>query len=273
MGSIARVADASDARLRDFTELTDVQVRTRREPAEGIFIAEGERTIRRAASAGYELRSVLLTERWLPGLQDLLDATGAASLVVDDPILSATTGFPVHRGALASFARRPLPEPGEVLAGAARVAVLEDLSDLTNLGAVFRSAAGLGVDAIVLTPRTADPLYRRAVRTSMGAVFSVPWTRIAWFEGPDLLRGAGLELFALTPAPDAVDIRDLDPAAHPRVALALGSEGDGLSARWLEAADRRVRIAMADGVDSLNVAAAAAVAFHALALRAPPAPR
>jgi tRNA G18 (ribose-2'-O)-methylase SpoU len=173
----------------------------------------------------------------------------------------------VHRGALASLNRRQLPPLVEVLDGAGRVAVLEDLSDHTNLGAVFRSAAALGVEAVVLTPRSADPLYRRAVRTSMGAVFTVPWTRIPWFEGPDLLHEAGLELVALTPADDAVDIRDVSAAAHPRVALAIGSEGDGLSERWFGAADLRVRIAMHDGIDSLNAAAAAAVAFHALAPR------
>jgi tRNA G18 (ribose-2'-O)-methylase SpoU len=210
---------------------------------------------------------VLLTERWLAGLRDVLDATGAPALVVDEAVLAATTGFPVHRGALASLERRPLPSVNEVLAGAARVAVLEDLNDRTNLGAVFRSAVALGVDAVVLTPRTADPLYRRAVRTSMGAVFRVPWTRIPWFEGPDLLREAGLELLALTPAPDAIDLRDVDPEEHPRVALAIGNEGDGLSERWLGAADLRVRIAMRGGIDSLNAAAAAAVAFHALAPR------
>jgi tRNA G18 (ribose-2'-O)-methylase SpoU len=265
--SIDRVRDHSDPRLRDFVALRDVELRTRTEQVEGLFIAEGERTIRRAVAAGYEVRAVLLTERWLPALEDLLEATGAHALVVEDDVLMATTGFPVHRGALASMHRRPLPPPEDVLAGARRVAAVEDLSDHTNLGAVFRSAAALGVDAVVLTPRAADPLYRRAVRTSMGAVFSVPWTRIPWFEGPDLLREAGLELVALTPAADAVDIRDVDGAAHPRVALAVGSEGDGLSGHWLGAADLRVRIAMHGGIDSLNAAAAAAVAFHALAPR------
>jgi tRNA G18 (ribose-2'-O)-methylase SpoU len=262
---IERVADLQDPRLRDFVSLRDVELRTKVEEIEGLFIAEGERTIRRAVAAGYEVRAVLLTERWLPALEDVLGATDV--LVVEDHVLTATTGFPVHRGALASMNRRPLPSLDEVLDGAGRVAVLEDLSDHTNLGAVFRSAAALGVDAVMLTPRAADPLYRRAVRTSMGAVFAVPWTRIPWFEGPDLLREAGLELLALTPAEDAVDIRDVSAAAHPRLALAIGSEGEGLSERWLNAADLRVRIAMRGGIDSLNAAAAAAVAFHALAPR------
>ena len=267
MTRIERVDDLADPRLRDFVALRDVELRTRAEELEGLFIAEGERTIRRAVAAGYDLRAVLLTERWLAALEDLLDDTGAAVLVVEDDVLTTTTGFPVHRGALASLNRRQLPPLEEVLAGAGRVAALEDLSDHTNLGAVFRSAAALGVEAVVLTPRSADPLYRRAVRTSMGAVFTVPWTRIPWFEGPDLLHQAGLELLALTPADDAVDIRDVSAAAHPRIALAIGSEGDGLSERWLGAADLRVRIAMHGGIDSLNAAAAAAVAFHALAPR------
>lgn len=204
--SIERVGDPSDPRLRDFVALRDVEVRAKVGESGGLFIAEGERTIRRAVAAGYELRAVLLTERWLAPLEDLLEDMGAPVMVVQDEVLTATTGFPVHRGALASLNRRPLPLLDEVLQGAARVAALEDLSDHSNLGAVFRSAAALGIDAVVLTPRAADPLYRRAVRTSMGAVFSVPWTRIPWFEGPDLLHGAGLELLALTPAADAVDI-------------------------------------------------------------------
>lgn len=265
--SIERVGDPSDPRLRDFVALRDVEVRAKVEESGGLFIAEGERTIRRAVAAGYELRAVLLTERWLAPLEDLLEDTGAPIMVVQDDVLAETTGFPVHRGALASLNRRPLPLLDEVLQGAVRVAALEDLSDHTNLGAVFRSAAALRIDAVVLTPRAADPLYRRAVRTSMGAVFSVPWTRIPWFEGPDLLHGAGLELLALTPAADAVDIRDVSAAAHPRLALAIGNEGDGLSERWLGAADLRVRIAMHGGIDSLNAAAAAAVAFHELAPR------
>ncbi len=260
-----RISDPADPRLRDFTHLRDVELRTEVEAAAGLFIAEGEKTIRRAIAAGYEPRAFLLTDAWLPTIADV--AGDAPVFVVRDEVLAVTAGFPVHRGALASMHRRALPSLADVLADASRVAVLEDLSDHTNLGAVFRSAAALGVDAVVLTPRAADPLYRRAVRTSMGAVFSVPWTRLPWFEGPDLLREAGFELLALTPDPSATDIRDLDAAAHPRAAIAIGSEGEGLSERWLRAADVRVRIAMREGIDSLNAAAAAAVAFHQLALR------
>jgi tRNA G18 (ribose-2'-O)-methylase SpoU len=261
-----RLTDPADPRLADFLDLRDVELRTKVEAAAGLFIAEGEATIRRALASGFEPRAFLLTERWLDGLADLVDATGAPALVVDDDVLTATTGFPVHRGALASMDRRPLPSIDAVASGVARLVVLEDLSDHTNLGAVFRSAAGLGVGGILLTPRCADPLYRRAIRTSMGAVFSMPWTRIPWFEGPDLLRGAGFELAALTPAIDAADLRTVAPAAHPRLALAIGSEGHGLSERWLTAADLLVRIPMGGGIDSLNAAAAAAVACYALGL-------
>ena len=268
MSPVERVGPG-DRRLQDFTDLRDVQLRSLREPQEGIFLAEGEKTIRRAVSAGYAPRALLSTERWLEPLADLIEATGVSVLVVDDETLEATTGFPVHRGALASMARRSLPSLRDVLAGARRVVVLEDLSDHTNLGAVFRSAAALGLDAALLTPRCGDPLYRRAVRTSMGAVFSLPWTRIPWFEGPALLRDEGLALAALTPAADATPLDEVDLDPHPRLALALGSEGHGLSSRWLEAAELRVRIPMRAGVDSLNVAAAAAVAFYAL--RTPPA--
>jgi tRNA G18 (ribose-2'-O)-methylase SpoU len=259
-----RVASPADPRLADFLHLRDVQLRTRREAAEGIFVAEGERTIRRAVDAGYELRSLLLTDRWLPELADLLAGRRARALVVDDDVLAETTGFPVHRGALASFERRPVAAPEEVLVGAARVVVLEDLTDHTNLGAIFRSAAAFGFDAVALTPRCADPLYRRAIRTSMGAVFSVPWTRIGWREGPALLRRLGLELLALTPDRDAEPLHDLDPAASPRLAIALGTEGSGLSSTWLDGASRRVRIPIDEGIDSLNVAAAAAVACYHL---------
>ncbi len=263
-----RIDDPTDPRLRDFTELRDVELRTAREADEGLFIAEGEKTIRRALDAGYEPRAFLLTEAWLTSVEPL--AGDAAVYVVPDDVLDATTGYPVHRGALASFHRRPLPALDDVLAGARRVAVLEDIQDHTNLGAIFRSAAALGVDAVLLTPRAADPLYRRAIRTSMGAVFSIPWTRVPWFEGPDLLRDAGLTLLALTPDPAARDLREVDAATIERAALAIGNEGEGLSERWLRAADLRVRIPMREGIDSLNAAAAAAVAFYALAPSAPP---
>jgi len=252
------VDDPNDPRLSPFLDLRDTQMRAAREPAEGFFLAEGERTIRRAVDAGYELRAVLATERMLWGLEDL-DGT---AYVVPDPVLEDTTGFPVHRGALASFSRRPILDAEIVLATAERVVVLEDLVDTTNVGAVFRAAAALGWDAVVLSERCGDPLYRRAVRTSMGAVFSLPWTRVSHRSGIDVLHAAGLTVLALTPS-GSVEVRAV--TAPRRRALVVGSEGPGVSRRWLEAADLGVRIEMHGGIDSLNVATAAAIALHALA--------
>ena len=263
MARVERVADPADPRLRDFTALRDVQLRSVREPAEGLFLAEGERTIRRALAAGYRPRAALTTERWLPGLAEALGE--AAVFVVEDDVLARTVGFPVHRGALASFERRPLPSVEDLLASAGRLVILEDLADHTNVGAVFRSAAALGWDGVLLTPRCADPLYRRAVRTSMGAVFALPWTRVDWREGPERLRAAGVRLLALTPARDAEPIERVD--TPPPLAVVLGAEEPGVSPRWAAAADERVRIPMWAGVDSLNVAAAAAVALYALGPR------
>ncbi|HSL11831.1 MAG TPA: RNA methyltransferase [Actinomycetota bacterium] len=263
---VERLDDAADARLHDFTNLRDVEMRSAREPAEGMFLAEGEKTMRRALDAGYELRAVVCTERWLGSLERFVPDPDAVAFVVNDEVLTRTTGFPVHRGAIASFARRPLPDPQELLDGARRAVVLEDVQDHTNVGAIFRSAAALGVDAVLLTPRTADPLYRRATRTSMGAVFVVPWTRIDWHAGPRTVREAGFTIAALTPAADAASLRDVDAGRHRRLALVLGNEGDGLSGHYVGSADLRVRIPMRTGVDSLNVAAAAAVAIYALAV-------
>jgi tRNA G18 (ribose-2'-O)-methylase SpoU len=181
------------------------------------------------------------------------------------PVLARLTGYDVHRGALAAMDRQPLPAVAEVLATARRLVVLENVNDHTNIGAIFRSAAGLGMDAVLVTPRCADPLYRRSVKVSMGAVFSVPWTRLgSWPEDISLLREAGLTVLALTPDASAVPISDLPPEVRRRAALVLGAEGPGLEPRTLAEVGTRVRIPMSAGVDSLNVGAAAAVAFYAL---------
>ena len=175
------------------------------------------------------------------------------------------TGFHVHRGVLASFHRRPLPQPEAVLAAANRVAICEDVNNHTNLGAIFRAAAGLGIDAVLLSPSCADPLYRRSVRVSMGEVFAVPYARLApWPAALERVREAGFSLLALTPAADAVPLQSLAPAHRVRPALLLGAEGAGLSPAALAASEARVAIPMRRGVDSLNVAAAAAVAFWEL---------
>jgi tRNA G18 (ribose-2'-O)-methylase SpoU len=265
MGRVERVEEPDDPRLRDFVRLRDVQLRSKLEPEAGLFLAEGHATIRRAIAAGYTLRAAVGSERDLAALDDVLGALDAPVYELEPETLSGTAGFPVHRGALASFARKPLPSAEELIADARRVVVLEDLNDHTNVGAMFRSAAALGWRPVLLTPRSADPLYRRAVRTSMGAVFSVPWTRIDWTRGAGVIRGAGITLAALTPAEGAVAIEAFD--APERVALVLGSEGAGVSPRWLAAADVRVRIPMHAGIDSLNVAAAAAIALYALGPR------
>ncbi|MEU7001214.1 RNA methyltransferase [Nonomuraea sp. NPDC046570] len=260
------VSDAGDPRLADFTRLREVELRKSLEAEQGLFVAEGEKVIRRAIGAGYPIRSVLTTSRWLPALSDVLgDAT---VYVVDETVMESVTGFQVHRGALASMERLALPPVEEVLAASTRIVVLEDLVDHGNVGAIFRCAAALGVQAVILSPRCADPLYRRSVKVSMGAVFSIPYARMTnWYDGLAQLRAAGFQTLALTPDQAATPIDSVKMAE--RVALLLGSEGDGLSSRWLHEADEPVCIpmsptAMAAGVDSLNVVAAAAIACHGL---------
>jgi len=262
-----RVTDADDPRLADYTRLTDVSLRTHLESEHGLFIAEGTKVITRAVAAGYPVRSVLVAEGRLVDLP-ALPATTAPVYVVPDEIAERLTGYRVHRGALASLCRTPLPDPVALYATARRVIVLEDLVDHANVGAIFRCAAALGVDAVILSPRCADPLYRRAVKVSMGAVFAIPYARMTgWYEGLDGLRAAGFRLLALTPDQAAAPIGEIAPGE--RIALLLGTEGDGLSSHWRHVADQAVRIpmhpgALAAGVDSLNVVAAAAIACHLL---------
>ena len=265
------VADPADERLADYVRLTDVALRSRSEPERGLYIAESSTVLRRALAAGHRPRSVLVEQRWLADVEVMLAAFGERApagdvpvFVADRPVLEAITGFHVHRGALASMHRPVLPAPSALLDGARRVAVLEDLVDHTNVGAVFRSAAALGVDAVLVTPRCADPFYRRSVRVSMGTVFQVPWTRIApWPAGVAELRARGFTVAALALSDDAVPLDEFVAAIPPRVALVLGAEGDGLAPGTVSAADVVVRIPMAGEVDSLNVAAASAVAFWA----------
>ncbi|WP_189930523.1 TrmH family RNA methyltransferase [Streptomyces sulfonofaciens] len=259
------VDDPDDPRLRDYTDLTDVELRRTREPAEGLFIAEGEKVIRRALGAGYAMRSMLLSEKWFAAMRDIIEGAGAPVYAVTPELAERVTGYHVHRGALASMERKPLPDARELLRTARRVAVMESVNDHTNVGAIFRSAAALGMDAVLLSPDCADPLYRRSVKVSMGAVFSVPYARVtAWPAGLEALGGAGFDLLALTPDEAAVPLGEAAARLGPRVALMVGAEGTGLSRRALAAADLRVRIPMAHGVDSLNVGAAAAVAFYAV---------
>ena len=266
--TIVRIDDARDERLADYRDLTDIALRRVREPAEGLYIAESAKVIRRALDAGHRPRSVLVQEKWLDDIAVLLSEAGTDAVpvyVVTDAVAEALTGYAVHRGALAAMHRPALRTVGEVVAGARTVLILEDIVDHTNVGAAFRGAAGLGADAVLVTPRCADPLYRRSVRVSMGTVFQVPWTRLPeWPAARDILHDSGLHLAALALADHAVPL-DVFAANRPeRVALLLGAEGDGLSRRALEAADTVVTIPMAGGVDSLNVAAASAVALWSL---------
>lgn len=265
---IERIVDAADSRLVDYTSLTDVARRRVREPAEGLYIAESSKVISRAIAAGHRPRSLLMLERWLPELEALVSPFDGPIFIGSDDVLEAITGFSMHRGALASMHRPTLPELGAVLGGARRILVLEDIVDHTNVGAIFRSAAGLGADAVLVTPRSADPLYRRSVRVSMGTVLNVPWTRLtAWPGDADVLKRAGFHLAALALADDARTLDELAADPPERLALLLGTEGDGLSRGALDAADSIVRIPMSGGVDSLNVAAASAVALFALRVR------
>ncbi|AYY12983.1 RNA methyltransferase [Actinobacteria bacterium YIM 96077] len=258
------IDDPGDARLADYVSLRDVQLRTSLEAEHGLFLAEGEKVIRRAVEAGYEVRSFLMAPKWLDTLADVLETAGdVPCYVAPESVVEQVTGFHVHRGALASLCRTPMPALESVLEHAERVVILEDLVDHTNVGAAFRSAAALGWDAVLLSPRCADPLYRRSIKVSMGSVFTVPYTRIEhWYDGPGTVRAAGFEVFALTPAADAVDLAEVE--APRRMALLVGTEGEGLSQRWIREADQRVRIPMWSGVESLNVAAATAVACYAL---------
>ena len=262
---IVHLADPGDPRVSDYTSLTDVQLRKVREPAEGMYIAESSRVLRRALDAGHRPRSFFMAEKWLPELADVIDAHPDIPVFVGTAgMLEDITGFHLHRGAMAAMHRPAPADIPSLLAGARRVAVLEDIVDHTNIGAIFRSAAALGVEAVLVSPRCGDPLYRRSIRVSMGTVFQVPWARLpAWPEGMTILRGAGFTTAALALEPDSLTIKELASRNEPKLALILGTEGNGLSGATLAQADHTVMIPMHAGVDSLNVAAASAVAFFA----------
>lgn len=262
------ITDPTDPTLMDYVGLTDVALRRRIEPAGGLYIAESEKVIRRALAVGHRPRSYLMTRRWLAELADIVAAAEAAGTPVyvgEHDVIEQLTGFHLHRGALAAMHRPGLPALDDLLTPARRVMVLEDIVDHTNVGAIFRSCAALGIDAVLVTPRCADPLYRRAIRVSMGTVFQVPWTRIdPWPGSLARLRDLGFETAALALHPGAVPLDIYAASPPPRVAFVVGTEGDGLSRRTLAEVDRIVTIPMAGGVDSLNVAAAAAVAAWSL---------
>ena len=258
------------AELTDYTRMTDVALRRTLEVERGLFMAESSTVIRRAVAAGHRPRSFLMAPRWLAGLDDVLRAVGAGDYgevpvyLAEEDVLRTITGFHLHRGALAAMHRPQLPPVADVLRSARRIAILEGLVDHTNVGACFRSAAAMGVDAVLVTPTCADPLYRRSVRVSMGTVFQVPWTRIeSWPVGAGEIKDAGFVLAGLTLGEGAITLDQLVAEAPERLALVLGTEGHGLARQTDRVLDRRVTIPMAHGVDSLNVAAASAVAFYA----------
>lgn len=260
---IRRILDPADPVLDDYLRMTDVRLRSRIEVERGLFMAESYEVISRAMDAGMEPRSFLMSEKWLEKFEPLTSRfPDVPVLVADEALLEQITGFHLHRGALAAMHRPALPPVAEVLAGARTVAVLEDIVDHTNVGAMFRSAAALGVDAVLVSPRCADPLYRRSIRVSMGTVFQVPWTRLReWPADVGRLREAGFDVLALalTDQARALDAVDLGP--ERKIAFVLGTEGHGLTPATLRAVPDHVVIPMAGGVDSLNVAAASAVVF------------
>jgi tRNA G18 (ribose-2'-O)-methylase SpoU len=258
---IVQVSDVNDVRLDDYLRLTDTALRRRLEPERGLFIAEGELVVDRALRAGLEVMSVLCAQRYA----ERYAAAGLDVYAAPIDLISEVAGFHVHRGVLAAVRRPPPMSVVDVARTARRLIVVEDMTNPTNLGAIARSAAGLGFDGMLLSPDAADPLYRRAVRVSMGEVLTLPWARFdVWPAGLAEVRAAGFTIVALTPAEGAIDIRRA-PAAD-RVALVVGTEGEGLSEMALAQADLRVKIPMARGVDSLNAAAAAAVACFAFGL-------
>ena len=269
MPVVIHVSDLSDARLDDFSRLTDVALRKVREPEEGLYIAESRKVIARALAAGHQPRAVLCPHDWVHSVTDILaDFPNCPIFVADDELLEQITGYHMHRGALASMHRPAAVDPATLLAHASTIVVLEDIVDHTNVGAVFRSVAGLGADAVLVTPSCADPLYRRSIRVSMGTVLQVPWARIGgWNESRQLLHSMGFHISALALSDDAVDLQTFAENRPEKVAIVLGTEGDGLSSAALTSADSIVTIPMLRGVDSLNVAAASAVALYALTTR------
>ncbi|MGA4669795.1 TrmH family RNA methyltransferase [Propionibacteriaceae bacterium Y1923] len=265
MATLFEITDPADARLGDYVRLRETQLRHSIESEHGLFIAEGHKIIERALEAGFAPRSLMLAPRWWDGLRDLVEPLDVPVYLVDEALAEQVTGFHVHRGALGSFHRRP-PARVEDLLGMRRLVLVEDIVDHTNLGAIIRCTAGLGWDGLLLSPRSADPLYRRSVKTAMGTVFSLPWARMGGDDDLVRLREAGVVLVALALSDEAVELTEVPALVGDRpVAMMLGTEGAGLSSTWLAAADIVATIPMARGVDSLNVAAAAAIGCHVLA--------
>ena len=275
MPNIIEIADTSLPQLDVFARLTEGQLRSRLEPENGIFIAESPKVIERALDAGYEPVSLLMERKHISGQgRDIIARCGDIPVyTADREVLAGLTGYQLTRGVLCAMRRPPLPSVEAVCANARRVAVLEGIVDSTNIGAIFRSAAALNMDAVLVTPTCGDPLYRRAVRVSMGTVFQIPWTRIGsgvseWPQpGIQRLRELGFKTAAMAVSDPAISIEEPCLIAEKKLAIVLGTEGDGLVPRTIADCDYTVRIPMSHGVDSLNVAAASAVAFWQLRVR------
>lgn len=275
MGTIIEVTDLALPELDVFARLTEAQLRCRLEPEKGVFIAESPKVIARALDAGYEPLSFLMERKQIEGqARAILARCGKAPVyTADSGLLEQLTGYRLTRGVLCAMRRPALPSVEALCAGARRVAVLEGIVDPTNVGAIFRSAAAMHMDAVLVTPTCGDPLYRRAARVSMGTVFQIPWTRIGnkpedWpHPGLERLRRLGFRTAAMALSDAAVSIEDPRLAAEEKLAVVLGTEGDGLCSRTIADCDYVARIPMAHGVDSLNVAAASAVAFWQLRAR------
>jgi len=267
--NVVEITDFSDPRLDVYARLTEAQLRNKLEPEKGIFIAESPKVIFRALDAGYTPLSFLLERRHLASLQNLIDDyhLDVPVFTGDDELLSHLTGYKLTRGILCAMRRKPLPALADILAGVHRVAVLEDITNSVNVGAMFRSAAALGVDAILITPTCCDPLYRRAARVSMGTVFQIPWTRIGktasdWPEkGIAQLHKLGFVCVAFALSDDSISLLDARLTNFDKLAMVFGTEGDGLASSTIAHCDYSVRIPMAHDVDSLNVAASSAIAF------------
>ena len=272
MSNITEISSFDAPELDAYARLTERQLMNRDRPEDGLFIAESPKVIARALEAGYEPVSLLMERKRLEGEEaEIIARCGEIPVFVSEvSVLKELTGFPLTRGTLCAMRRRPEPRVEDICAGARRIAVLENIQNPTNLGAIFRSAAALGMDAVLLTPDCTDPLYRRCVRVSMGTVFQVPWAHIGaeaadWpASGMARLTAMGFKTAALALRDDSCSVDDPALMAEPKLALVLGTEGDGLCNDTIAGCDYTVRIPMTHGVDSLNVAAASAVAFWQL---------
>ena len=272
MPNILEITDFSAPELDIYARLTEAQLLNRFDPDKAMFIAESPKVIHRALDAGYQPVSLLMERKHVAGqAADVIARCGDAPVYVSDlSVLTQLTGFALTRGVLCAMRRPPLPAPENVIKGARRIVILENIMNPTNVGAIFRSAAALNMDAVLLTPGCSDPLYRRSARVSMGTVFQIPWTFIGnempdWpGKGMELLQSLGFKTAAMALSDDSVSINDPALMQEEKLAIILGSEGDGLTENTIAQCDYTVKIPMSHGVDSLNVAAASAVAFWQL---------